>query len=114
MNSENGMGPWSAIARRTASETSSLTGPSLRDNLPMESEEAVEPKPAATVVEARPDEVEIEAAWWATPAAVLDEHELGTTLMWPTFNTLKDLAQCRTVEEILELHLSQVPPPVRP
>ena len=60
----------------------------------------------------RPDGVEIERAWWATPAAILEEHRLWESLMWPTFNTLKELRRCRSVQEVLDLRMEQVPPPV--
>jgi 8-oxo-dGTP pyrophosphatase MutT (NUDIX family) len=63
-------------------------------------------------VEARPDGVEIDLAWWATPDQVLSQHSLGESLMWPTFNTLKALAECRSVEEILALRMEQVAPPM--
>ena len=63
-------------------------------------------------VEARPDGMEIDLAWWATPGDVLSEHSLGESLMWPTFNTLKALAECRSVEEILALRMEQVAPPM--
>ena len=60
---------------------------------------------------ARPDGLEIDRAWWATPAQVLEEHELWKTLMWPTYNTLLELAKCSTVDEVLSLRMEQVPPP---
>jgi 8-oxo-dGTP pyrophosphatase MutT (NUDIX family) len=63
-------------------------------------------------VDARPDGVEIDLAWWATPAGVLATHSLGETLMWPTFNTLKALAECASVEDVLSLRMQQVAPPM--
>jgi len=62
-------------------------------------------------LEARPDGVEIDRAWWARPADVLEEHELWESLMWPTYNTLKELVGCDSVDEVLELRMEQVPPP---
>ena len=67
---------------------------------------------APAELEARPDGLEIDRAWWAAPSAVLDEHALGETLMWPTFNTLKELAGCSSVPEVLSMRMEQVPPPV--
>jgi 8-oxo-dGTP pyrophosphatase MutT (NUDIX family) len=63
-------------------------------------------------VDARSDGVEIDLAWWARPSEVLAEHSLGESLMWPTFNTLKALADCGSVEEILALRMEQVAPPM--
>jgi 8-oxo-dGTP pyrophosphatase MutT (NUDIX family) len=63
-------------------------------------------------LEARPDGLEIDRAWWASPRAVLAEHALWETLMWPTFNTLKELAGCSSVDEVLSMRMEQVPPPV--
>ena len=51
-------------------------------------------------------------AWWATPADVLATHSLGQTLMWPTFNTLKALAERQSVEDVLSLRMEQVAPPM--
>jgi 8-oxo-dGTP pyrophosphatase MutT (NUDIX family) len=61
---------------------------------------------------ARPDGVEIDRAWWGTPAEILEEHRLWESLMWPTFNTLKELRTCQTVEDVLNLRMAPVPPPV--
>jgi len=63
-------------------------------------------------IDARPDGMEIDLAWWATPADVLATHSLGETLMWPTFNPLKALAERRSVEEVLSLRMEQVAPPM--
>ena len=62
-------------------------------------------------VEPRPDGLEIDRAWWARPAELLEEHELWESLMWPTYNTLKELAACGSVDEVLALRMEQVPPP---
>jgi 8-oxo-dGTP pyrophosphatase MutT (NUDIX family) len=63
-------------------------------------------------IDARPDGMEIDLAWWATPADVLATHSLGETLMWPTFNTLKALGERRSVEDVLSLRMEQVAPPM--
>ena len=62
-------------------------------------------------IEARPDGLEIDRAWWAPAAEVLEEHELWKSLMWPTYNTLLELSKCETVDEVLSLRMEQVPPP---
>ncbi len=62
-------------------------------------------------LEAWPDGLEIDRAWWAAPADVLDQHALWESLMWPTYNTLKELAECSSVDEVLSLRMEQVPPP---
>jgi 8-oxo-dGTP pyrophosphatase MutT (NUDIX family) len=59
----------------------------------------------------RPDGLEIDRAWWAPPADVLEEYTLWESLMWPTYNTLLVLAECRSVDEVLSLRMEQVPPP---
>jgi hypothetical protein len=64
-------------------------------------------------LEARPDEVEVDLAWWATPAGILKEHELWMSLMWPTYVTLTELERCRTVEDVLSLRMEQVAPPLK-
>src|SRR5205814_6186923 len=58
---------------------------------------------APSGIEARPDGLEIDRAWWASPSAVLEEYALWETLMWPTFNTLQELATCSTVDDVLAL-----------
>ena len=68
---------------------------------------------ARTGIDATPDGVENDRAWWARPADVLAEHELGSSLMWPTYNMLKELAACRSVDEVLALRSEQVPPPIK-
>jgi 8-oxo-dGTP pyrophosphatase MutT (NUDIX family) len=62
---------------------------------------------------ARPDELEIDRAWWASPSEVLHEHGLWESLMWPTFATLRELERCSTVEDVLSLRMEQVAPPVK-
>jgi 8-oxo-dGTP pyrophosphatase MutT (NUDIX family) len=61
---------------------------------------------------ARPDRIEIDRAWWSRPVAVLDEHRLYESIMWPTFRTLQRLAECSRVEEVLALRVEQEPPPM--
>ena len=62
---------------------------------------------------ARPDEVEVDMAWWASPAEILREHALWESLMWPTYVTLRELVGCSTVQEVLSLRMEQVAPPVK-
>jgi 8-oxo-dGTP pyrophosphatase MutT (NUDIX family) len=64
-------------------------------------------------LEARPDELEADRAWWASPSAVLGEHGLWESLMWPTFATLRELERCSTVRDVLALRMDQVAPPVK-
>ena len=59
----------------------------------------------------RPDGLEIDRAWWAPPTGVLGEYTLWESLMWPTYNTLMVLAECRSVDDVLSLRMEQVPPP---
>jgi 8-oxo-dGTP pyrophosphatase MutT (NUDIX family) len=62
-------------------------------------------------IDPTPDEVEVEQAWWARPLDLLEENRRGSApLMWPTLVTLHRLAECRTVEEVLDLRVEQVPP----
>ncbi|HEV8564062.1 MAG TPA: NUDIX domain-containing protein [Actinomycetota bacterium] len=54
----------------------------------------------------RPDEVETTATWWATPADVLDDWEAQRRrLYWPTYFTMRALATCLTVADLLALRL---------
>lgn len=64
-----------------------------------------------TGIEPTPDEVEVQQAWWARPIDLLEENRRGSApLMWPTLVTLYRLAECRTVDEVLDLRVEQVPP----
>lgn len=63
-------------------------------------------------VDPRPDGVEIDRAWWAAPAEVLREHRLFDSLMWPTYRTLEELADCSTVAQVLSLRVAPIPPPL--
>jgi 8-oxo-dGTP pyrophosphatase MutT (NUDIX family) len=56
-----------------------------------------------------PDRAEIDAAWWARPEDLQD-----ADLMWPTVVTLRALAACRTPDDVLSLHVEQVPNPQAP
>jgi 8-oxo-dGTP pyrophosphatase MutT (NUDIX family) len=56
-----------------------------------------------------PDGTEIEEARWARPGDLLAAAERGdTTLMWPTYVTLRELERCRSVAEVLALRVAQV------
>ena len=60
---------------------------------------------------ASPDRVEIDRVEWARPDAVLREHELYRSIMWPTYRTLQWLAGCASVGDVLALRVPQEPPP---
>jgi 8-oxo-dGTP pyrophosphatase MutT (NUDIX family) len=58
------------------------------------------------------DRVEIAEARWVRPATVVEAWERGSTkLMWPTIVTLRALAGCADVAEVLDLRVEQVPGP---
>ncbi|HEY1330351.1 MAG TPA: NUDIX domain-containing protein [Actinomycetota bacterium] len=60
-----------------------------------------------------PDGVEIDDAWWARPGDVVRRSVEGSvSLAWPTLCMLEALTACRTVDEALDLRVSQVPPPL--
>ena len=62
-----------------------------------------------------PDGVEIEEAWWSPAEEVLAGLRAGDVqLMWPTFRTLEALTGCRTVQDVLQLRVEAVPPPIAP
>jgi 8-oxo-dGTP pyrophosphatase MutT (NUDIX family) len=63
-----------------------------------------------------PDGVEVDRAWWATPADLLRAQRLGRIpLAWPTLTTLEALSGCATVAAALALRVEQVaPPPAAP
>jgi 8-oxo-dGTP pyrophosphatase MutT (NUDIX family) len=66
---------------------------------------------AATGPEPHPDGAEAERAWWARPADVLRDFAEGSCdLYWPTLKTMEALATCRTVDDVLALHVPQVEP----
>ncbi len=54
-----------------------------------------------------PDGHEIADAWWVAPSALLAEWERGLRrLYWPTFLTVRALAACRSVTELLQLEIA--------
>jgi 8-oxo-dGTP pyrophosphatase MutT (NUDIX family) len=54
-----------------------------------------------------PDGVEAAKAWWASPRELMRAWEAGELLLyWPTHFTMKALAGCRAVEDVLGLRLS--------
>jgi 8-oxo-dGTP pyrophosphatase MutT (NUDIX family) len=58
------------------------------------------------------DGTEIDRAWWAKPEDLLAEARTGEApLMWPTLVTLGALTECRTVQDVLDLRIDQVPRP---
>ena len=70
---------------------------------------------ASPGIEPVPDGHEIEDALWLEPRAVLEAADRGDArLMWPTLVTLHRLAECRTVDDVLSLRLSQIPRPDAP
>lgn len=59
-----------------------------------------------------PDGREITDARWERPDRVLDAAARGAAeLMWPTLVTLRALATCRDVRDVLALHVEQVERP---
>lgn len=57
-------------------------------------------------VEPTPDGTETAAAWWCRPTDLLIEWEAGARkLYWPTFVTVKALATCRGVRDLLALRV---------
>ena len=51
-----------------------------------------------------PDGGETAAAWWADPAALMTEWEVGDRrLYWPTWFTMTRVAACRSVADLLAL-----------
>lgn len=61
---------------------------------------------APTGLEPAPDGREIAAAWWSSPARLLAEWREGRRkLYWPTYHTVRTLAGCVTVEEVLALEI---------
>jgi 8-oxo-dGTP pyrophosphatase MutT (NUDIX family) len=63
-------------------------------------------------VEVTPDGIEIDRAEWRSPGEVLAGGDRGDfALAWPTRVTLEFLARCRTVRDVLDLRMEQVPRP---
>ena len=57
-------------------------------------------------VRPRPDGVEIADAWWVHPVRLLDEWERGRRkLYWPTYFTVRALARCEGIVDLLSLHI---------
>jgi len=57
-------------------------------------------------LEPTPDGTEAAAAWWSSVAALLADFEAGRRkLWWPTYFTLVQLAECRSVADLLALEL---------
>ncbi len=57
-------------------------------------------------LEPRPDGGEIALAWWTSPERLLAEWRDGARkLYWPTFFTVRSLAECSTVSELLTLEI---------
>lgn len=55
---------------------------------------------------AEPDGTEIVGAWWASPQRLLDEwREQRHKLYWPTYFTIRAVAECSAVSDLLELRL---------
>lgn len=53
-----------------------------------------------------PDGVEIAGAWWVAPRRLLEEWSRGARkLYWPTYFTVRALAECDTTEDLLALHI---------
>ena len=57
-------------------------------------------------VEPEPDGHETAHAWWALPSSLLGDWENGTRkLYWPTYFTMRALAACSTVDELLAIRI---------
>jgi 8-oxo-dGTP pyrophosphatase MutT (NUDIX family) len=66
-------------------------------------------------LEPTPDGIEIETAWWGRADDLLAGLRTGDVqLMWPTFRTLEALAGCTSVQDVLDLRVEAVQPPVAP
>jgi 8-oxo-dGTP pyrophosphatase MutT (NUDIX family) len=62
-------------------------------------------------VRATPDGAEAAEAWWADPRAIMAQWADGVCrLYWPTMKTMESLARCRSVDELLALHIPQQEP----
>lgn len=58
-------------------------------------------------VEPEPDGHETAHAWWASPSSLLDEWAIERRkLYWPTYFTMRELARCATVDELLALRIA--------
>lgn len=55
-------------------------------------------------LEPTPDGTEAAAAWWSSVSELLVDHEAGRRkIYWPTYFTLVQLAECRSVADLLGL-----------
>jgi hypothetical protein len=58
-------------------------------------------------VEPEPDGHETAHAWWASPSSLLDDWAAQRRkLYWPTYFTMRALARCATVDELLALRIA--------
>ena len=61
---------------------------------------------APTDIEPTPDGHEAAAAWWASPGTLLEDWADGRRkLYWPTYFTMRALAGCASVEDLLALDI---------
>jgi 8-oxo-dGTP pyrophosphatase MutT (NUDIX family) len=59
---------------------------------------------AAPGLDPVPDGEEAAAAWWISPARLLEDWAAGACrLYWPTYFTVRNVARCSTADELLEL-----------
>ena len=57
-------------------------------------------------LEPKPDGVETAAAWWGSPAELLGEWEAQRRkLYWPTYLTMRALATCANLADLMRLHI---------
>ncbi|HEY7659173.1 MAG TPA: hypothetical protein VIC58_01085 [Actinomycetota bacterium] len=53
-----------------------------------------------------PDGSETADAWWAAPSSLLEDWQRGRRrLFWPTFFTMRAIAECRSTADLLDLRL---------
>jgi endoribonuclease LACTB2 len=58
-------------------------------------------------VEPRPDGIEASRAWWMSPRTLLEDwREERRKLYWPTFFTVRAIAECGSVAELLDLRIA--------
>lgn len=68
--------------------------------------------PAPRGIEPQPDGTEISDARWAGPRQVLADVDAGEVqVFWPTLVTLRELATCEEVADVLALRVEQIPDP---
>lgn len=68
--------------------------------------------PAGPGLDPVADGLEIAEARWARPDEVLEAVDRGQAqVMWPTMVTLRALAECRDVSDVLALRVDQIPRP---